>query len=99
MFAEKNGPDASCASGLDTPERRFTRVGHIAVPAVVALAIGAFVLVTAGETLRKATLVEVQAVVFLRSETGAVTEAADRHTGGGRRPTVQAPGWLEADPF
>ncbi len=68
---------------------------HIVVPAFVAVTVGAVVLVSARQALRPATPIDVRPVVF--TGTPATTQPA---TGAPRRgATVQAPGWLEADPF
>ncbi len=68
---------------------------HIVVPVVVALAVGAVVLVSARQVLRPATAIDVRPVVFTGTST---TTRPDKPTGR-RGTTVQAPGWLEADPF
>ena len=71
---------------------------HIVVPAVVAALIGAVVLVSARQVLRPATLIDVRPVMFAGA--GAAAPAATPATPATRRgTTVQAPGWLEADPF
>lgn len=68
---------------------------HIVVPAIVAVAIGAVVLVSARQVLRPATPIDVRPVVF----TGAAATIQVDGPTARRGTTVQAPGWLEADPF
>ncbi len=89
---------------LSPPAARRRRLPwHVVAPIGVAGALGAILLVSGWHALRPVRLVEVAPVV--------IRQAADRHTGSpaqgaGDRPrgrssgvTVQAPGWLEADPF
>jgi RND family efflux transporter MFP subunit len=68
---------------------------HIVVPTVVAVAIGAVVLVSARQVLRPATPVDVRPVVFTGTSASTQPTTPDTRRGA----TVQAPGWLEADPF
>jgi len=68
---------------------------HILVPAVVAMAIGAVVLVSARQVLQPATPIDVRPVVF--TGTSALTQPDQPATR--RGATVLAPGWIEADPF
>jgi len=71
---------------------------HIVVPAVVAVAVGAVVLVSARQVLRPATPIDVRPVVFAGAS--ATTKPATADAPATRRgATVQAAGWLEADPF
>ncbi len=68
---------------------------HGVGPTVVAVAIGTVVLVSARHVLRPATPIDVRPVVFTgQSATTQPDKPATR-----RGATVQAPGWLEADPF
>ncbi|MEM8836397.1 MAG: efflux RND transporter periplasmic adaptor subunit [Planctomycetota bacterium] len=66
------------------------------VPVLVFSAIGATLAWSAWPTLRPATTVEVTQAVFVRaaSEQMDIETPAER-----RRPSVQAPGWLEGDPY
>lgn len=84
---------SNAAPGGEAVRRRWP--AHIVVPAAVAAAIGAVVLVSTRQVLRPATPIDVRPVVF----TG--TPASDPADGPAPRrgATVQAPGWLEADPF
>ena len=62
---------------------------------MVGLAVGVLLLVSAGRSLWPAKSVRVEPVVF------GATSQPDDNEGGARAPgrSVQAPGWLEADPF
>jgi len=64
------------------------------VAGAVAIGVGALFLVSAAPSLRPAPRVTVSPVVFERS--GAESAEA---TSQPSRPSVQAPGWLEADPY
>lgn len=66
------------------------------VPALVFAAIGATLAWSAWPTLRPAKTVEVTQAVFVRS-LNDITTPTDRKEPS--RPSVQAPGWLEADPY
>jgi len=77
----------------------FRGRAHIVIPSLVALAVGAMLLVSAGEALRPATPVEVAPVVFDRAADAASAPQPTAADPGMPGPTVQAPGWLEADPF
>ncbi|MHC4082306.1 MAG: efflux RND transporter periplasmic adaptor subunit [Planctomycetota bacterium] len=68
---------------------------HIVVPVIVAVVIGAVLLVSARQVLRPAEPVEVRPVLFAGTAAAGEPDDAPR----GRGTTVQAPGWLEADPF
>ena len=68
---------------------------HILVPAVVAMAVGAVVLVSARQVLQPATPIDVRPVVF----TGTTASTQPDQPATRRGATVLAPGWIEADPF
>jgi len=74
---------------------------HIVVPLAVAIAIGAILLITGREALTPATPVTVRPAVFAQSAPVETRRAQSGATPEARRsvPTVQAPGWLEPDPF
>jgi len=78
---------------VDDARRRWP--AHILVPAAVAVAVGAVVLVSAREVLQPATPIDVRPVVF--TGTSATTQPDQPATR--RGATVLAPGWIEADPF
>lgn len=90
------------ASVSTAPMRRRRRIPvHIVLPAVVALAVAGLLIATAWRTLAPTTDVRVRPALFLQSAAppseaggGAEAEAAVPS-----RRTVQAPGWLEADPY
>jgi len=84
------GPDENRA-GDD--HRRWP--AHIVVPVIVAAVIGTVLLVSARQVLRPAEPVAVRPVLFAGTASAAEPDGARR----GRGTTVQAPGWLEADPF
>ncbi|MBX3363448.1 MAG: efflux RND transporter periplasmic adaptor subunit [Phycisphaeraceae bacterium] len=85
------GLERQGASGSHV-ERRLA--WHVVVPAAVACAAAGLVLWSAGATLRPVQVVDVAPAVFDRSSAGIQPEAAPR-----RGVTVQAPGWLEPDPY
>jgi len=68
---------------------------HVVVPALVAASVGGVVLVSARKVLRPATPIDVRPVVFAGASTAAQPDTPHTRRG----TTVQAPGWLEADPF
>lgn len=95
-------PDPTDPTGTGAPRapRRFP--WHVGAPIAVALSLGGILLVTGWRTLAPVRAVEVAPVV--------IRQVADRHSidpegrsrpdsGGRSVVTVQAPGWLEADPF
>jgi HlyD family secretion protein len=67
---------------------------HIIVPAIVTIIIGSILFATARETLRPTIPVAVSPAVLPADTTSNVSEP-----GRPRVQTVQAPGWLEADPY
>ena len=74
---------------------------HVVAPIVVALSLGVILLVSGWHALRPAPVVRVAPVVVRDAanrapEGGAESEAPRARSSG---VTVQAPGWLEADPF
>lgn len=81
------------AAGAGAPRSRRW-AWHVIAPLGIALGVGAIVLGAAGETFRPATQVHVTPVVFDR--TPAPQASADAPA---KVASVQAPGWLEADPF
>lgn len=88
------------------PTRR--RIAHVLAPLAIALAVGGLLYASASETLTPATPIVVAPVVFNRAadapppdvdaakepSNGAALEQRQRNN-----VTVQAPGWLEADPY
>ncbi len=102
-------PDRCATTGA----RRRRWPAHLIIPPLVALAVGALLVASAGQTLRPTREVAVRPVVFASGvqpvadpapagESGRAPGDAGRHarpSGGGRGQVVQAPGWLEADPF
>ncbi|MEO1130496.1 MAG: efflux RND transporter periplasmic adaptor subunit [Planctomycetota bacterium] len=87
---------------METPtgtnlSRPFTRRRwrpHIVVPTIVVVIIGSLLFVTARETLRPTIPVSVSPAVLPADNTSVA-----REPGRPRVQTVQAPGWLEADPY
>ncbi len=80
----------------DSPPTRRLPL-HILVPTVVALAVLGLMAWSAGSVLAPRTPVRVQPVVFDRSATAL--QPQDDRPAPRRGVTVQAPGWLEADPY
>lgn len=76
------------------PRRRWPM--HVIVPVVVTLVVGGVMLVSAGRAIRPATPVRVLPVVYDRAP---AEQPADTSQDARGRKTVQASGWLEADPF
>jgi RND family efflux transporter MFP subunit len=77
---------------------------RIGVPVAVCLSLGAVLLASAGEALIPARAVHVAPVVFVRDAIAAATDApgpSESEPAPGARSSrvVQAPGWLEAEPF
>ncbi|MHC4786685.1 MAG: efflux RND transporter periplasmic adaptor subunit [Planctomycetota bacterium] len=68
---------------------------HIVIPVIVAVVIGTVLLVSARQVLRPAEQVAVRPVLFAGTAAAAEPDGAPPGRGG----TMQAPGWLEADPF
>ncbi len=95
MTAKKNPVGETGRSDDRAGGTRRRWPAHLVVPAVVAAALGAAVLVSARQALRPATPIDVRPVVF--TATSAPTQP-DRPAAR-RGATVLAPGWLEADPF
>ena len=83
------------SSEYRTSDARRRWPAHIVVPALVAASVGAVVMVSAREVLRPTTPIDVRPVVFA----GTAAAARPGTPGTRRGTTVQAPGWLEADPF
>jgi len=69
---------------------------HIIMPVAVAVAVGGLLVVSTGRSLRPAAEVHVLPVVFTQS---VPIESESENEPRRRTKTVQAPGWLEADPF
>jgi HlyD family secretion protein len=75
---------------------------HVVVPALVAAAVGSLLLVAAGGALAPTREVVVRPVVFGRDGAGLAQAAGADRAPDRPRPigrVVQAPGWLEADPY
>jgi multidrug efflux pump subunit AcrA (membrane-fusion protein) len=71
-----------------------------AVGISVTLLLGAIVALAAGDALRPALDVQVVPVVFDRDSNASASTVAEQSQSRAQAiPTVQAPGWLEADPF
>lgn len=87
VLARPGGADDAPHAG----PRRFSRLVPIVVAALTASLIGW----TAWPTLRPTPVVMVSQVLF-DAQAGAAAEPSARPTA---RPVVQAPGWLEAEPF
>ncbi len=84
----QHGP-ASDAGSIQSRRRRWPL--HVIVPLIVAVTLGAVVLASARRVLQPTAPVDVRPVLFAQAEADA--------GGGPGGATVQAPGWLEADPF
>lgn len=78
----------------NAPQARRLSTAHLA-GGLVAIAVATLLVISAGSSLQPTTTVAVRPAVFERASVAAV--AADDTTTPG--VTVQAPGWLEADPF
>ncbi len=101
MSPHAPAPQASGDAPARTIRPRRT-IRHIVFPALVALGVGMVLLVSARSVLRGATPVSVRPVLFAATEAPATeqsnaTEGTPQRRGTGQ--SVQAPGWLEADPF
>jgi len=82
-----------------TPLPRQSKLPAIAV-ATVALLVGGMLIYSAGDVLRPAKAVNVEPVVFERVMNLSAESVPDAEGGAiGATVAVQAPGWLEADPF
>jgi len=88
MLARGSSGDA--ASGVRLPPSRM--ISRVIVPSAVILAAAALLLYTARESLRPALGVTVAPAVMLPASDGPSNVAADGEV-------VQAPGWIEADPY
>ncbi len=94
-------PRAGAAAAPVAIQRTKRFPAHLVVPAGVALAVGAIIAFTGREALTPATRVTVRPVVFAQEtprETGRDEPTAASAPRRNVR-TVQAPGWLEPDPF
>lgn len=89
-------PEAGGRANPDCPGRRLP--WHILVPAFVLVAVGGLLIASAGSALRPAAPVRVHAVVFDRTQAAPESAPGEDRDAAPTR-AVQAPGWLEAEPF
>lgn len=97
MFNNENA--AEVAANIGPRRRRLP--AHVVVPLAVIGAVGGLLVASAGSVLQPAKPVRVMPVVFAeqdqKEDREPEADAPARRAHSGR--TVQAPGWLEADPF